>query len=73
MNQLDERFYSPKELAEAGILCLASQWKERKAGRLPFYRLGRKVVYAQRHLDIYFERCENGTAAVEETLTVREG
>lgn len=59
MRELGEKLFSPKEIAEMGILCLASQWKERRLGRLKCYRLGRKIVYGQTHLDAYFALCES--------------
>jgi hypothetical protein len=43
-----------------GIMSLVMQWQERKSGRLSHYRIGRKVLYAQRHLDSYFAGCERG-------------
>lgn len=54
-----EKFYTPKEVSELGILSLAKQWQERKAGRLQCYRLGRKILYGQKHLDAYFALCES--------------
>jgi hypothetical protein len=59
---LQEKLYSPKEIAELKILCLASQWKERRCGRLHCYRLGRKIFYGQKHLDDYFALCESSGA-----------
>lgn len=33
-------------------------WRERKAGRLPFCRIGDKVVYLPRHIDEFLSNCE---------------
>jgi predicted DNA-binding transcriptional regulator AlpA len=33
-------------------------WRERKAGRLPFCRIGDKVVYLPRHIDEFLNNCE---------------
>lgn len=60
MREAGERLYTPNELAERGIMSLVMQWQERKSGRLPHYRIGRKVLYSQRHLDSYFAGCERG-------------
>lgn len=50
--------YTPNEVAHMGIMSLVMQWQERKSGRLPHYRIGRKILYAQKHLDSYFASCE---------------
>jgi len=55
-----EKLYTPNDVARMGIMSLVMQWQERKSGRLPHYRIGRKVLYAQRHLDSYFATCERG-------------
>lgn len=55
-----EKLYTPNDVARMGIMSLVMQWQERKSGRLPHYRIGRKVLYSQRHLDSYFAGCERG-------------
>ena len=55
-----EKLYTPNDIARMGIMSLVMQWQERKMGRLPHYRIGRKVLYSQRHLDSYFAGCERG-------------
>ena len=42
MREAGERFYTPNELADGGIMSLVKQWQERKAGRLQCYRIGRR-------------------------------
>jgi hypothetical protein len=59
MREAGERFYTPNELADGGIMSLVKQWQERKAGRLQCYRLGRKILYGQKHIDAYFVLCES--------------
>ncbi len=59
VREAGERLFTPNELAEQGIMSHVKQWQERKAGRLQCYRIGRKILYAQRHLDRYFARCES--------------
>ena len=59
MEKLNEHLYTPKELDENKILSLVQQWKERGRGRLRCYRIGRKILYAQKHLDSYFALCES--------------
>jgi hypothetical protein len=55
-----EKLYTPNDIARMGIMSLVMQWQERKLGRLLHYRIGRKVLYSQRHLDSYFASCERG-------------
>ncbi len=59
MREVGERLYTPNEVAERGIMSLVKQWQERKSGRLGAYRLGRKVLYGQKHLDAYFKLCDS--------------
>jgi hypothetical protein len=63
MREAGERLYTPKDIAERGIMSHVKQWQERKAGRLLAYRVGRKVLYGQRHLDAYFAACESAGQA----------
>ena len=60
MREAGERLYTPNDLAERGIMSLVKQWQERKAKRLGFLALGRKILYRQRDLDAYFAACEQG-------------
>lgn len=62
-----ETLYTPNELAEKGVMSLVKQWQERKAGRLQCYRIGRKILYGQHHLDAYFALCESAGSEREET------
>ena len=62
-----EALYTPNDLAEKGVMSLVKQWQERKAGRLQCYRIGRKILYGQHHLDAYFALCESDVAEIGET------
>lgn len=53
MKDRDEKLFSPKEVAELGLLRIANQSKERRSGRLKCYRRGRRIVYSQAQLDAY--------------------
>jgi hypothetical protein len=59
MREAGEQLYTPKDLAERGIMSHVKQWSERKAGRLGFLRIGRKILYRQSHVDSYFALCES--------------
>ena len=62
-----EKLITPKELNDARIVSLAKQFEERKAGRLKCYRIGTRVLYAQKHIDDYLTLCEqNRQTAVAE-------
>jgi hypothetical protein len=61
-----EQLYTPNDVAQMGIMSLVMQWQERKSGRLPHYRIGRKILYAQKHLDSYFASCERGVESESE-------
>jgi hypothetical protein len=69
MNKLGERLFTPRELDEKKIISLVQQWKERKKGRLKCYRVGRKILYSERHLADFFASCEstNNEDATEDT------
>ena len=55
----NERLFTPKQVADAGILSLASQYELRRSNQLSFYKVaGSKIMYAQKHLDQYFASCE---------------
>jgi hypothetical protein len=66
MREVGERLYTPNDLSESGIMSHVKQWQERKSGRLQCYRIGRKILYGQRHLDAYFSLCESGEPKKEE-------
>lgn len=59
MQEFSEKLYTPNEIAEQGIMSLVKQWQERKSGRLLCYRIGKKILYSQKHLDAYFALCES--------------
>lgn len=59
MKEAGENFYTPNDLSERGIMSHVKQWQERKAGRLQCYRVGRKILYGQHHLDAYLLSCES--------------
>lgn len=58
MSESSDRLYTPKELAEKRVLSLVQQWKERKTGRLACYRIGRKILYSERHISDFLRICE---------------
>lgn len=50
---------TPKELEDEKILSQTTQWRERNAGRLKFYRIGNKIFYHPvKHIEAYFKLCE---------------
>lgn len=55
-----DRLFTPKQLAERGFLSLASQWKEREKGRLKCFKLGSKIFYNEQQIADYLSRCETG-------------
>lgn len=61
MSQFSEKLYTPKQLDEERIISLVQQWKERRSGRLKCYRIGRKILYSERHLEDYFALCESSS------------
>jgi response regulator of citrate/malate metabolism len=54
----NEKLFTPKGLAETGIISTVKQWMERKNGRLNCYRIGSKVLYSQKHINEYLALCE---------------
>ncbi len=67
MKELNEKLFTPKELQEMKILSVVQQWKERKAGRLKCYRIGRKILYGEKtHLADYLTLCESDGEKVSE-------
>lgn len=61
MPELNEKLFTPKELDEKKVMSLVKQWKERNRGALMCYRIGRKILYSERHLSDYFAQCETKT------------
>jgi len=57
-NLLDT-LYTPKQLADRGILSRVTQWKEREKGRLKYCQIGRKILYSEKHLADYLALCES--------------
>lgn len=72
MKELNEKLFTPQELADNRILSLPQQWKERKSGRLKCYRLGRKILYSERHLTAYLELCETSQNEVADHLSMKD-
>lgn len=58
MTELNEKFYTPNDLANKGIMSKTKQWQERECGRLKCFRVGKKVLYTEKHLQDYFEMSE---------------
>ena len=55
MTELTEKFYTPSDLAENGIMSKTKQWQERENGRLKCFRVGtKKILYTEKHLQDYF-------------------
>jgi len=50
---------TPREVEEKKILSQTTQWRERNAHRLKFYKIGNKILYSPKHLEDYFEACES--------------
>lgn len=65
MIELDEKLYTPKDLAECGLMSKTKQWQERESGRLKCFRVGKKIFYSKSHLQDYFSLSEK---QAEETL-----
>lgn len=61
-NLLDT-LYTPKQIADRGIMSLVTQWKERDRKRLKFYQFGRKIYYSEAHLQEYLDLCETKAEA----------
>jgi hypothetical protein len=48
-----------KELEDKKILSQTTQWRERNAGRLRYYRIGNKILYHPvEHIEAYFKLCK---------------
>lgn len=53
----NDQLFTPKQIADAGILSLASQYELRRSNQLSFFKVdGSKIMYAQKHLDQYFAK-----------------
>lgn len=58
LNLLDKLF-TPKQIAERGIISLVTQWKEREKGRLEYYQIGRRILYSEDHINDFLALCES--------------
>ena len=54
---------TPRELETKKILSQTTQWRERNAGRLKFYRVGNKIYYSDAHIEDYFRLNEGNAKA----------
>jgi hypothetical protein len=61
MSEFSEKLYTPKQLDDGRIISLVQQWKERRNGRLKCYRIGRKILYSERHISEYLALCETSS------------
>lgn len=69
MTELNEKFYTPNDIAEKGIMSKTKQWQERENGNLKCFRVGKKVLYTEKHLQNYFELSATAqTTATAENL-----
>ncbi len=50
-----KELFSPKQLAETGLLSLVSQWHMRRAGKLTHLRIGRKIFYRASDIETLIE------------------
>ncbi len=55
---------TPRELELRKILSQTTQWRERNAGRLKFYRIGNKIFYSGDQIEAFF-RLNEGNAEAE--------
>jgi hypothetical protein len=62
----NEQLFTPKQVADAGILSLASQYELRRSKQLSFFKVDGSILYSQKHLDQYFaswgQKSSNQTA-----------
>lgn len=56
--QADKSTMNEAEFCKRVGISRTTAWRERKAGRLPFCRIGNKVVYLPRHIDEFLANCE---------------
>lgn len=54
-----DQLFTPRQIAQRGILSLVRQWQERNAGKLEYYRIGRKILYSETHISNYLRSCES--------------
>lgn len=54
---------TPRELEIKKILSQTTQWWERNAGRLKFYRIGNKIYYSDAHIEDFFKLNEGNAKA----------
>ncbi|HEX8264721.1 MAG TPA: hypothetical protein VF596_04810 [Pyrinomonadaceae bacterium] len=62
----NEPLFTPKQVADAGILSLATQYELRRSRQLSFIKVDGSILYSQKHLDRYFaswgQKSSNQTA-----------
>lgn len=66
-----DRLFTPKQLAQRGIMSLVRQWQERRSGRLGYFQLGRRIFYSQKHLSDYLADCESKAIQVRKPTCKR--
>lgn len=54
-----DQLFTPKQIAQRGIMSLVMQWKERSSGQLEFYKIGRRVLYSEQHILNYLAQRES--------------
>ena len=47
-----------RDLETRHLMSKVTQWQERKAGRLGYIKIGRKVLYREEHIDEYLKQRE---------------
>jgi predicted DNA-binding transcriptional regulator AlpA len=53
---------SEEEFCKRIGIARVTAWRARKEGKLPFCRVGRSVVYLERHIEEFLNACErNGS------------
>lgn len=60
-NAIEKATLTEQEFCKRVGISRTTAWRERKAGRLPFCRIGDKVVYLPRHIDEFLNNCERQT------------
>ena len=43
-----------------------TMWKLRTSGKIPFYRIGRRIYYSSNHLELLLQACEIGRGKANE-------
>jgi predicted DNA-binding transcriptional regulator AlpA len=49
------------EFCETVRISRTKCWRLRRAGRLPYLRIGDRIGFLQKHVDAFLESCEQGT------------